>query len=235
MDAHTVDTTTIDTTIPKEVLDKIARAKVTTSNIDAMVVTNAGEYKDAAETLKGLSEFKRELDADRKAITGPLESRKKEIIALFKPPIETIDSATKTLKSKMLTFENAQEKKRREEEARIAEQQRKERERLEARALKAEESGKTEKAEALRQQADISPTAVTLDNGATKVSGVAKRTTWSGECFDKKALIKAVAEGKAPDTLLEVNTVTLNKLAVALKGSMNYPGCRAVSKQTLAA
>lgn len=63
---------------------------------------------------------------------------------------------------------------------------------------------------------------------APKTVGVSTRETWSAECFDLAALVKAVSEN--PDQYLgylQVNEKALNGVARALKAQMRIPGCKA--------
>lgn len=226
----------LDTTIPESAMELINSAKTRFSNVLGMVIETIEDYNRAAQTLKDMKSARRDLDAKRKELTKPLDDRKGEIMEVFKEPIGQLDKNASALAKKIQDYADEQERKRKAEEARLAAQARKEQEKLEQRAAKAEEKGQVEKAEVLREQAQTAPTGISLDNGISlKGTGVSERENWSGEVTDKKALIKAVAAGKAPLNLLEVNTKVLNQLARSLKSELNYPGVRAVSKKKLAA
>jgi hypothetical protein len=60
--------------------------------------------------------------------------------------------------------------------------------------------------------------------------GAATRRTWGAEVYDKLALVKAVAEGKAPLEAVEAAMPVLNGLARSLKGALSVPGVRAVER-----
>ncbi len=64
--------------------------------------------------------------------------------------------------------------------------------------------------------------------------GVSFRDTWKAEVTDLMALVRAVATGTQPITLLSANTVALNQMARALKGAMSVPGVRAVNERIAA-
>jgi hypothetical protein len=66
-----------------------------------------------------------------------------------------------------------------------------------------------------------------------RVEGIAYRTAWEGEVIDLKALVRAVAEDRAPWTLVQADQVACNKLAAALRGALNVPGLRAVQKRSM--
>ena len=69
----------------------------------------------------------------------------------------------------------------------------------------------------------------------TSAEGVTLVTRWKAEVTDLRALCRAIGEGVVPVECVVPNLVTLNKMAVALKQSLGYPGVRAVAEQGIAA
>lgn len=69
-------------------------------------------------------------------------------------------------------------------------------------------------------------------NLVPNVSGFSKRTNWSAQVTDFPALVKAVAEGKAPMECLLPNDTVLNSLARAAKSSLDLPGVKSTSTQS---
>jgi hypothetical protein len=57
------------------------------------------------------------------------------------------------------------------------------------------------------------------------VEGISTVETWKAEIVDLMALVKAVAEGRAPISLLSGNQVAVNSIAKH-KGTLTYPGIR---------
>ncbi|MFA5323170.1 MAG: hypothetical protein WC373_10910 [Smithella sp.] len=146
------------------------------------------------------------------------------------------------------------------EEARLAEERRVEQERLEserkaeedrllAEAVAAEQRGDTETAEALTAAAEESnaqineiaaavaqepiyvPPVVVSKTVPKMAGGPVYREVWSAEIVDIKSLCMAVATGKASTECVTGNMVALNRMAVALKGTLNIPGVRAYSRR----
>lgn len=74
------------------------------------------------------------------------------------------------------------------------------------------------------------PMVPVMPSPVPKVEGLSKRTDWSAEVTDFKALVQAVASGSAPLEALSPNMTCLNALARAAKGTMSIPGVKAVSK-----
>ena len=146
------------------------------------------------------------------------------------------------------------------EEDRLAEERRKEQERLEAErkaeedrllaeAVAAEARGDKETAEALTNAAVESneqikevaaaiaqepvyvPPVVVPKSVPKMAGGPVYREVWAAEIVDIKALCMAVATGKASTECVTGNMVALNRMAVALKGTMNIPGVKAYSRR----
>jgi len=166
--------------------------------------------------LDGINKLKNDTMADYKRYDGPLEALEGKI------------------KGQMAICIAEQEKARREEEAKLQEQARKDAEAQQAaEAKKLEEMGEIQAAEQVREQ-EIVVAPVTVDN-APKAVGVSTSKKWHAEVINKKELVIAVLDGVVPESVLEPNMVLLNKMAVNLKGELNYPGVRAVSETVVSA
>ena len=74
---------------------------------------------------------------------------------------------------------------------------------------------------------------VIVPKATPKVQGVSYREVWNAECYDIKALCKAVAEGRVSTECVMPNQVALNKMATALKATManTVPGVKAISRR----
>lgn len=188
----------------------------------------------AAGQLKNIMTRKKSLDTKRKELTKPLHDLKKQWIDFFQPAIDTLNQAEVLYKKAINTYTQKQEKIRRDAEVVAQEKARKEREKLEERALKAEASGKTEKSESLQMQAEMVQIPI-INSASTMPKGVYGRETWSAEVTDKIALLRGVINGKIPHQALNINTTFLNTQARALKKELNYPGVKAVSSRGISA
>jgi len=239
--------------LPEEVstmLAEIAEIKVVPTKI-----CNADEYTTYGEQMKKIKGFAKKIDDARKDMTRPLDSSKKEIMAHFSPAETVLADAERAIKKAMLDFAEEQEKIRRMEQAKAEEEARKQREKLEAQAAKAAESGKEEKAEALQELA-ASVVARDVAPPVAVVAGINTRVTYSAEVDSLPALIIAIAarhimqraafdmtkvnailmqamQNPVPDLAVIPDMKFLNSQAKSLKGSFNYPGCRAVEGKTL--
>lgn len=232
----------MENSIPKEITQEVVamsgEAETMLTVAKDFKIANAEEYTGAVTQLKAIKAKAKELEETRKSITGPMDDAKKRVMDFFRKPLQFLADAEAVIKRGMIAYDTEQEKKRREEEARLQELARKEQERLEKaaekKAEKAEAKGNTERAAEIRESVPV-VAMPTVAVARPKVEGIARRSTWSGEVVDKMALIKAVAAGKAPATLLAVNQTALNQMARALKDELSYPGVKAVETQQIAA
>lgn len=138
-----------------------------------------------------------------------------------------IVEAEAIVNKEILRFDT-EDKKRREEEQRIAEEKaRKEQEeRALAEAAEAEKAGDKEEAAAIIQEAIAAPIFVPAPPPPPKLAGSAEVTTWKMEVTDLKAIVLAVASGKAPLTYLCADEVAIRRTVTALKASFSCPGVK---------
>jgi colicin import membrane protein len=201
----------------------------------AYKVTSPEAALAAGEDLKLVKALARQLEEKRTAITGPINKALKEVNALFKPAQEWLAEAERLLKSALLGFQADQNRIAREAQAKADQEARKEREKLEQQAARAEIKGKIEKAEELRDQAQAQVAPI-VSSAEPKLSGIVTRETWKAEVTDKLAFVKHVVEAR-PDliALILIDQASLNAQARSLKDALDLPGVRAVKETILAA
>ncbi len=213
-----------------------AKAVDLTNQAQALTIKNQPDLERAADLRKTVKEMSKTIEEARKRITTPLDAAKKAVMDLFRGPAEKLEIAEKKINSAMITYTTEQERIQREQEEKLRRQaeaeERRKREAFEERARKATEAGKTGKAEELRQKAaEVQVVAPTLAPTVQKVAGLSFRENWSAEVTDLKALVKAVAEGKAPLNFLIPNSTTLNAQARATKDSLPFSGVKFVCEK----
>lgn len=199
------------------------------------VIKTADEFEAAALDLQSIKGAQKALEAKRTSAVNPLNGVVKTINEWFKKPAEALKAAEDVIKGGMIGFQNEQERIRREQEAKAAEQLRKEREKLEVQAAKAVAKGNVERAEALQASAAALPTTVEIASAAPRVSGISGRSTWQAAVKDKAAFIKYVAEHPEWLNLVDINMVALNGLARSQKSALALPGVEAVEVQGISA
>jgi uncharacterized membrane protein YqiK len=142
-----------------------------------------------------------------------------------------------------------EEARRKAEQERLEAERKAEEDRLLAEAVAAEARGDKETADALTAAAEesneqVKELAATLAAEPIYVApvvvpkttpkmagGPVYREVWAAEVVDIKALCMAVATGKASTECVSGNMVALNRMAVALKGTMNIPGVKAYARR----
>lgn len=123
------------------------------------------------------------------------------------------------------TYQQKQERIRREQEARLAEEERKrEEDRIKREAKLLERQGQKEMASALRSTPVQAP-AISLPSTVPQVAGLSYREDWkwrpaAGDTTEGRA----AAEKLVPREYLQLNDVKLNGIARAMKGQIKIPG-----------
>ena len=189
----------------------------------------------AGEDLKAVKRLAKQVNEKRLAITRPINEGLKEVNAFFKPVKDLLADAEQLLKAKILQFQTDQDRIARERQAKADTEAREERERLERMAAMAETLDRPEKAEELREEAEIQ-TAPIIQSAAPKIAGVSVRKTWKAEITDKGALLRHIVEER-PDLLgiVSISQSALNDLARLHKEELNLPGVKASEEASIAA
>ena len=177
-------------------------------------------------------ETKRKAEAARKALVDEKDRMEAPLV-----------EAETVLKRSLLTWEAAEEERRRAEERRLqAEAQaRAEQATLEAAAAMELEAQATGDA-GLQQEAEdilaqpIEAPVVSVASSVPKVQGVTYRSTWKAhDVIDVKALAGAVAAGSVPPGFLTPNLTAINQFARATQGAQAVPGVRFYEDRQIAA
>ena len=217
---------------------------------ESFTIGTTDQYNESSTLLRTLKAKQHQINELRLSVTRPMDEAKSRVMGLFKPATDRLSRAEAAIKQAMLTFTREQERQRREQQAKLDEQARVEREKLERAAEKERErlrklaeanreKGKEQRAEAFEERAaqvevPIVSAPIIADD-MPKTEGIAYRTTWKAEVTDKLALVKAVAVGEQPLSLLEANMSTLHAYARELKDKFAIPGVQAVSEDIIAA
>ena len=212
------------------------RALTVKEQATELKITDAPSYEKAKELLLTIKDLRKEIESTFRPIIEKAHAAHKEAIGQqrkVETPLVEAENIIKPLISKFLAEE---ERKRKAEEDRlrkIAEAEAEDR-RL-AEALQAEADGNSEEAAAIldEEPAYIPPPIVprTVSTGG----GIAMRENWLCRVENLMALVKAVAEGKAPLAAVNANVVFLGQQARSLRSEMQYPGVVVYSEKSIAA
>lgn len=180
----------------------------------------------AADDLKKIKAYAKDVDEKRKSLTKPLDDVKKGIMDLFRPAVEYLEQAETTLKLGLKKYLDEEERKRRELEEAARKVAREQAARLEAEAKAAAAQGQAEQARALEQQAAMVPATVMVSSPAPKMSGISSTQVWKFVIENEKLI---------PREYLMVDEAKIRKVVQALKAEANIPGVRVYDERQIGA
>jgi len=214
-----------------EIMELEKQVPEVSTQAQAITIKNQIGYDKANDFLKAIKGLQVKVRETFRPIIEKAHLAHKEAVNKEKEHLEPLLKAEELVKTKMVDFYQEQERIRQAEQRKLeAEAERKRQEALK-KAEEARENGQEVKADKYENKAAeiVAPTlAPTIDKGSTVIT---KR--YHAEVVDLMALVKAVASGKAPLSLIEANMPVLNAQARALKETMSYPGVKVIAEQDL--
>lgn len=223
----------IDTKTAEQYVSKVNAIE---PKITSLTIKGQADLEYAAQLRAMLKTAESQVVTERKKITDPLQQAKNRVMDLFRPAEDKLKQFIDAVDGKIKAYKTELDRKAAEENRRLlakaqAEEDKK-RSALEKRAAKAEEAGKDEKAEQLRQEAaSVFVVAPQVTPRMEKPEGLTFRDNWKAEVISLPDLIKAVASGQCSETFLEANTKTLNQQAKVTKDTLAVPGVRFYNDQ----
>ena len=200
----------------------------------SLVIDSPTMYEVAADELKTIKGRYKQLEEQRKAITQPMDAAKKQVMELFKKPLEQLEQAEKILKASMLDYQQATARAAAEAQRKLDEAAAAERARMAEAAKTAEQTGDVGAAIAMQAAAEM-VVAPTIQTTPAKVAGISTTVRWSAEVVSKADFLRhALANPELLDAV-EISQPFLNKLAVAMKDKLNLPGIKAVATESISA
>lgn len=209
------------------------------------------EVKDTFDPIcDAANKAHKEATGKRAKFLDPLTAAQKSVKLIMSNYDTEQEHIRKAEEDRLAAIARAEEESRRKTEQDRLEVERKiEEARLLAKAEAAKQRGDKESADALlnaavesnEQSKEIAaamaqepiyvPPIVVVKTVPKIAGGPVYREMWLAEITDIKALCLAVATGKVSTECVIGNMPTLNKMAVALKGTMNIPGVKSYSKR----
>lgn len=230
-----------------------ARAQSALAFIESMPVDSAESYSLAADELRAIKTRAKAIEDQRTGITGPINNALRAINNLFRGPADLLERAEAILKSKMLAWDQEQERiaaeaRKRAEEAAEAERRRVEEQAAEAdrkakaaaaAAAAAQAAGDAQAAqlataEAQRQAAQAQAASATAQMitapvvlpDKVKAAGISTSTRLDFEVVDLLALVTHVAAHPELLALVKADEVKLRAYVKGLGTAANLPGVR---------
>lgn len=203
--------------------------------VNEFEITDAPTFEIAADELKSIKAKATALEERRKALTQPLDAVKKGIMDLFRGPLDLLGQAEGILKSKMLTFQQAEQRKAEEQRLLAEKAAQEERARLQAEADALAAQGRAGEAVVKETVAQMIVAAPVAAPAVPQVKGIATTKTIDFEVVDLHALIVHVAAHPELVNLLNADSVKLRAFVKGLGMACNLPGVRVFEKQGLSA
>ncbi|MBI5193252.1 MAG: hypothetical protein HZA08_07415 [Nitrospirae bacterium] len=193
---------------------------------NSMVISDDTTYIKAGEFLKGLKAIAGEIKETFRPGIEQAFKLHRTLISTEKNHLEPVAEAESIIKKKMMGYQDEQERKRREEEARLREEARKREE--EARLAEAvfhEAAGNNEEAEAILNL-PIEPPPVILPKATPKVAGISTRVIWK---------FRIVDANKIPREYMIPYEQAIGALVRALGDAAKIPGIEVYPETNIAA
>lgn len=230
--------------------------------IQSFEVVDAETYGFAADELQAIKSRRNAIEKQRTGITGPINDALRAINALFKGPAELLEQGERLIKSKMLAYQQEQERiaaeaRRKAEESAAAERKRLEEEAAErqrqaqahaAAAAAAAAAGDAQAAQiatanAQREQAAAASaalesqvvTAAVVAPAAPRAKGIATTTRIDFEVVDLMQLIQHVAKHPELINLVVADSVKLRAYVRGLGVACALPGVRVFEDRGISA
>jgi len=239
------------------------RARGALDFIESFRITNAEDYGLAADELKAIKAKATKIEEQRTSLTGPLNKVLKGINDLFRGPGDLLAQGERILKSKMLAWDQEQERIAAEERRRAEEAARVERMRIEAEAAErqrianeqaaaaaaATKAGDEQAAQVAQAAADrsaaeaqtlaltsqmvVAAPVVTLEKPAAKGISTSKKIDF--EVIDLHALVKHIAAHPELLSLVVADSVRLRAYVRGLGTACQLPGVRVFEERVMSA
>lgn len=222
------------------------------AQVEALAITCQPEYELAASFLGWIKALLARVGETFDPICQAADRAHKLAVAKRREHAEPLQRAELRVKAMMSRYVDAENRRIRDEAARLEREAREEEARRRAAEREAEEAARLAEAEALaaagmHAEADavldapmpepdpIPPPPPPPTIARPTAAGISVRETWSGEVTDLAALVRAIADGRAPLTLVKADPVALGAWARSTKGTVAIPGVRVASGTGIAA
>ncbi len=210
---------------PLDTTDIEIKAVSITDQAHALVIRNDDEFRKGSEVLLIIKDALKELESTFGPIKKKAHETWKEIVAQEKRHEEPLLAAERVIKQKIGAYTVEQERKRREEEARLLiEAKKREEETLLSLAIEAEKQGQKQEAEAILETPTFVPPPIVP--ATPKITGVSTRIAWKFRITDPNAV---------PRQYLVPDEKAIAGVVRSLGERTNIPGVQVYPEQVVSA
>jgi hypothetical protein len=187
------------------------------SQAQHLTVSTGEDYEMACTFLQFVASRKKQVEEVFDPIVTKAHAAHKEAVAQKKKFMDPLLMAESTVKIKVSTFRTEEERKRRIEEQRLADEARKDaEERAILEAAQLEASGEHELADmVIQNQTEAPAPVVVLESSVPKQSGISGRTNWKYRIVD---------ESLVPREYLSIDPMKVGAVVRSQKGMTKIPG-----------
>lgn len=206
------------------------------STLSALAVTDQETYNKAVDARVKAKAWLRNAGEYFDGLVKPAYAAYKNLLDAKKAVIEPVENTVTAINRELLTWDQAQERIRREAQVKLEQEARAraEAERIQEAELLQAAGASEEAVEAVLE----APVIVTEMVAAPKTYEVSKsvvyRDNYSGEVTDLKALVKYIAKNPSFINLIQVNQTAVNQLAKSMKDTLDIPGIKVVNNKVVA-
>lgn len=190
-----------------------------------LVINNDQDYEAASELLKDATAFERLTESGMEQTLKPLNTAVKEIRSRWKPTCEIAAKVRTIIKKHIAGYLDKKEAEQRRLQQLADENARRERERLEKKAIKEDAKGNTDAAAAIAQQAAMTVAPV-IRTDTPKIAGQSVREAWLFQIEDASLIPRQFLK---PDEQKIRAFVNAMKAEAVIAGVRIYPEKRIAS------
>jgi hypothetical protein len=179
-------------------------------------IQTAEDLPTASQLFNEIRNERDRYERERKDEKEPHLAAGRAVDERWKPILDTHDTASSIVNSKISIFRRHAEQRAAEEQRRLREQQERERQRLAKAAAKAEARGLPDTADALIREAETMQPAIVTPAVPRRIPGLVQADNWQFE----------VDAAKLPLAFMKPDLVEIGKIVRAMKDRTNIPGVR---------
>lgn len=198
----------------------LTEANAVLDSAKSVVIKTPEQANQAGDWRNKIKAKLKQLDAERKELTKPLDEVKARIMDKYRPAMERLEEAYKLFDRVLVVYLNEQERIRQEQQRKLDEEAERKRKVAEAKAAEFAAKGNEKKAEEWADKAETTVAPVVA--AAPKVEGMSFRDDWDFEIINSTII---------PHQFLVPDESAIRQYVKATKGKSPIEGVRIIPKK----